>query len=161
MNSLTHFYQYVDKQHGDGCWLWVGGKDPKGYGMYYFKYGTDTLPQGKQAKAHRASYILHVGDIPEGMTVRHKCDNPSCVNPSHLVLGTHQQNMDDKVRHGRHRKQHKVTLPDLHNGDKTLVTIAAVRHAIYLHRRGVDFANIARATDIPYDALRLMFLDKP
>ncbi len=56
---------------------------------------------GKTISAHRLSYIQNVGDIPEGMVVRHKCDNPNCINPEHLELGTHQDNVQDRVDRNR------------------------------------------------------------
>jgi hypothetical protein len=66
-----------------GCWLWIGFTLPAGYG----KFG-DML-------AHRAAWEMFVGLIPEGLFVLHRCDTPSCVNPGHLFLGTHLQNMAD------------------------------------------------------------------
>lgn len=78
----------------DSCWLWIGGCKRTGYGRLNKK--------GKKPKidAHRASWIIHKGPIPEGVYVLHDCpngDNPACVNPDHLWLGTHEQNMHDKV----------------------------------------------------------------
>lgn len=74
-----------------GCWNHSGGILRKGGHRWFFfsRDGvTDTL-------AHRASYRIHKGEIPEGLLVRHLCGNPACVNPEHLELGTHQQNMSD------------------------------------------------------------------
>ena len=82
---------YTDKS-GD-CWMWKGGTFGNGYGYLKVK-GTSCL-------AHRVSYELHKGEIPEGMVVRHTCDVPLCINPSHLLLGTQSDNMRDKVLRGR------------------------------------------------------------
>lgn len=79
----------------EGCWEWRGSKDWCGYGTIKYKERT--------IKAHRYSYTLSGGeDIPEGMVVRHKvCDNPPCVNPDHLLLGTQAENVEDTVTAGR------------------------------------------------------------
>ena len=84
------------------CWLWHGARDPKnGYG----NFGIEGGHNGRTEKAHRAAWLLLVGPIPDGLFVLHKCDNPPCVNPAHLFLGTHQDNMDDKIEKGRTEKQ--------------------------------------------------------
>lgn len=79
-----------------GCWIWTGSLNKTGYGQ--FGVG------GKAVLAHRMSYELFKGPIPKGMHILHSCDNPSCVNPDHLFLGTHQDNMDDKVAKNRQAK---------------------------------------------------------
>ncbi len=88
------------------CWIWIGslhGSTPR---KSYGKWLNTKLVGGQKmsgAKAHRVSYILHYGDIPEGMVVRHKCDTPSCVNPLHLELGTFADNNRDRDERGRWR----------------------------------------------------------
>lgn len=85
------FWHKVDKT-GD-CWLWLGHKSSKGYG--------GVQVDGLSKKAHRVAYELVNGPIPEGLYACHTCDNPSCVNPAHIFLGTQHENMADMVAKGR------------------------------------------------------------
>ena len=87
--------RYIVKR--DGCWSWLGGKDPNGYGRINYR--------GVPMTASRVSYLVHFGDIPEGMNVCHKCDNPECTNPDHLFLGTQAVNVADMHEKGRARKK--------------------------------------------------------
>lgn len=77
----------------DGCWLWTGYTSTFGYGMMRF--------MGKSQNAHRLSWQVHRGPIPDGLSVLHKCDVPACVNPDHLFLGTQSDNMKDCASKGR------------------------------------------------------------
>lgn len=88
----TRFYAKVEKT--ETCWMWLGAKLKTGYGSI----GVN----GKTLRAHRVSYTLEHGDIPDGMLLRHSCDNPLCVNPSHLILGTKTQNTQDALERGQH-----------------------------------------------------------
>ena len=76
-----------------GCWEWSGNKMPSGYGYLKFKY--------KNTLAHRAAYETWVGTIPPGKHVLHSCDNPPCINPGHLRVGTNQDNANDRVSRDR------------------------------------------------------------
>lgn len=80
----------------DGCWKWTSSVDKDGYGA--FRGVVDGIPHGS---AHRYSYALHKGVIPENMMVCHRCDHPWCVNPDHLFIGSGSDNQQDKHRKGR------------------------------------------------------------
>ena len=92
----TRFWQKVRKTTENGCWLWTAALNEHGYGVIH-KTG---MKNGNEL-AHRYSYMLH-GSIKLGeLEVCHRCDNPKCVNPRHLFLGSHTDNMRDSIRKGR------------------------------------------------------------
>lgn len=121
-------------QQGDGCWEW---KAARAYG--YGRIGAGGT-YGPALMAHRVSWEIHYGAIPEGMNVLHHCDNPACVNPEHLFLGTHADNVADKVRKGRgaDRERHGMArLTEAHVleiraavSDGQLLRIVAKRYGI-------------------------------
>jgi HNH endonuclease len=89
------FWSNVKKT--DGCWVWTAKLDSHGYGMS----ATGARGARRYTGAHRQSWKLTFGDIPEGLCVLHRCDNPPCVNPGHLFLGTQGENIDDMHAKGR------------------------------------------------------------
>ena len=95
-NFETRFWEKVDKSGGpNSCWNWTGAKHSFGYGSVRISR--------RAYKAHRVSYEWLIGPIPEGMCLLHTCDNPMCVNPSHLQVGTKMDNTQDMMKKGRHK----------------------------------------------------------
>jgi hypothetical protein len=92
--SLEEYF-WLRVKKTDGCWLWTGRKAYWGYGSVQLYAGAP------RTGAHRASWQIHYGKIPEGLWVLHKCDNPQCVRPDHLFLGTNTDNMRDCWAKGR------------------------------------------------------------
>ena len=110
LTSEERFWSYVDKKSNNECWNWVGHCNKFGYGTIQIN--------NQSILTHRFCYELFFDKISENKPcVLHKCDNPSCVNPNHLFLGTHQDNYDDMVKKGRDNKakgdnhgMHKLTI---------------------------------------------------
>jgi hypothetical protein len=90
-DPVDYFWSRTDRS-GD-CWTWTGSTLRGGYGFAWFEH------RGWQS--HRLAWTLTNGAIPDGMVVRHRCDNPPCCNPSHLELGSHNDNVADAVERGR------------------------------------------------------------
>jgi HNH endonuclease len=96
----------------NGCWLWIGAKNAAGYGKVF--WNKDTERRSVLTDAHRTSWLLHFGPIPDGCYVCHACDTPSCVNPQHLWLGTNSDNILDAIRKGRKRCEPRTHCPQGH-----------------------------------------------
>lgn len=105
LSAETRFVALIELIPFHSCWEWLGYIEGGGYGT--FREGL------RKTRAHIFSYKLYNGDIPNGLNVCHSCDNPSCVNPNHLWLGTSKQNAEDCVRKGRRprgERHHKACL---------------------------------------------------
>ena len=95
VGSFELFWSKVVKT--DNCWIWMGQRNDLGYGKFQYSL----LKKKHYLYAHQFSYIITYGSITEGECVRHTCDNPSCVRPEHLILGSQAENMQDKIARGR------------------------------------------------------------
>lgn len=127
-SAPKRFWKWVVRESNEECWIWVGRVDKDGYGRIGVNY--------KMLRAHRFSYELYVGKIPPDMLVRHTCDNPPCVNPDHLVLGTSIDNVADRVSRQRTSMGEKQAFAKL--------TEAQVTDLRELHTRGFSFAELGR-----------------
>lgn len=117
-------------KNSEGCWGWKFKLSPNGYTK--FRYG------GSCTSGHRVSWMIHNGAIPPGMFVCHICDVKSCVNPEHLFIGTHNDNMRDMVKKGRGRN-----LAGEDNGN-AILTVEKVKKIRRLLRSGVTAVRIAK-----------------
>ncbi|AUR96743.1 HNH nuclease [Vibrio phage 1.232.O._10N.261.51.E11] len=134
LELIERFHEKWNLNEETQCWVWSAAKAGKGYGQI-------KIPKArKQVYAHRLSYMIHKGEITEGMEVCHTCDNPSCVRPSHLFLGTSKDNAQDmksKSRHLNGIKNNQAKLTD----DK----VRAIHRSA---KDGVSQSKIAKANGV-------------
>lgn len=137
----TVFERFADKALiGDDCWEWQAGHHNYGYGTLGGK--------GWRAYAHRLSYELFVGPVPKWLCVLHRCDNPNCVKPSHLFLGTKKDNTQDMLAKGRNR----VFLgQDNPNAKLTPNDVRTIRALVAM---GVSTRETGRTFDISHQTVR-------
>lgn len=118
LTAPARFARAVILTGDGGCWGWSKSRTSRGYGKFAFQSGDWTL-------AHRASYMLFVGPIPDGLFVCHRCDNTSCTNPDHLFLGTCAENNQDMADKGR--RANGPALPHAKLSDEKVREIRASR----------------------------------
>jgi len=139
------FWCSVDKSGGpDACWRWLQGTDRNGYGFTWWC--------GRKQPTHRVAWLVTFGDIPVGMCVLHKCDNPSCCNPMHLWLGTKRDNIADKVVKGRQATGASLNHP-LRKGaahPRTKLTEEDVLELRDLADSGISMVELARKKGLTY-----------
>jgi hypothetical protein len=136
--SEEKFWNQVDVGKNGACWIWKGKKE-QGYGKIYFK--------GKRRFAHRVAWELTNGSIPEGLLVLHSCDEPACVNPAHLWLGTQADNMKDMREKGR----------DVHGEQSphSRLTEEQVKEILRIHGEGkLNMKEISKLVDVHYNTVR-------
>lgn len=136
------FWLHVNKDAPSDCWEWAGALGPNGYGRTS-GFGKNDLV------AHRVSYMLTKGDIPEGKIIMHTCDNRKCVNPDHLVAGTYLENMQDMTRKGR--AYHPIRSGN--RSSRSILTEDAVR-MIRSSKGQITDAEFARRFGVSKSAIR-------
>jgi hypothetical protein len=95
--DVVRFRSKVPVGAPDACWLWAGSRIPTGYGQFVYQ---EDIGRSRHVYAHRVSYTLAHGPIPDGLEILHRCSVPACVNPAHLSVGTHLANMEQAAREG-------------------------------------------------------------
>ena len=126
------FWRFVDKD--DGCWEWQGRTAGR--------YGQFSLTKSKRVPAHRFSYELHFGEIPNGIVICHHCDNPTCVRPDHLFAGSLSDNMQDMIAKHGHPKQRTSYRYKLTENDVRYIRASNETTYALAERYGVDPTSI-------------------
>jgi hypothetical protein len=175
--TMSRFLSKVDR-HGPlhpvlqtHCWVWTGSVRGQGYGQFWYK--------GLSRKASRVSYEIFVGEIPIGRMVLHRCDNRMCVNPDHLYLGDHADNMRDRnsrgrqasgIRNGAYTKPERVPRgarngavlhPGIHRGERngrSVLTEDAVREIRFRYEKGESKVDLARCYAVTRHAIHLIVI---
>lgn len=132
MSLAERFWSKVDRRSDDECWEWQGARKSGGYGVMR----PEGQRNGPTVKAHRMSLMLAGVDV-EGVVVRHRCDNPPCVNPAHLEVGTKAENSRDMVDRGRFTRPNARLTEEQAAQIKALLGFAGLTHKVIASHYGV------------------------
>jgi hypothetical protein len=135
-NIESQFWARIDRRGDDECWAFLGSKSHKGYGAGWFRVNGVVY-----RVSHRASWAIHYGH-PGAMYVCHHCDNPPCVNPRHLFLGTNADNMADMTAKGRQARGPKQALARLTEDQARAIKSSPERTRALAERYGVAYGTI-------------------
>lgn len=138
--EIARFWSRVEVRKQHQCWPWRYDSTKEGYGEFRSVSGINFL-------AHRFSYRIGNGSIERGMVIRHACDNPLCCNPNHLIQGTHQDNVADRVSRGRSARGENSGRAKLTEFQVTLMRRSPLTDAYFADRFGVDAKTIKSARD--------------
>lgn len=148
--DAARFWSYVDKSGANGCWLWTGALfGGTGYGSMYVG------PRRRGVGAHRVSWELHFGAIPDGLCVLHRCDNRPCVRPEHLFLGTRADNIADCYAKGRTVQQTRRYL--MARGERVSTAKLTESQVIKIRLQRADGRSVhslAREYGVSYHAIK-------
>jgi hypothetical protein len=141
------FKEFIGETNERGCIVWSGYKSHDGYGRFY-------MGNNITVAAHRFSYEINCGPIPDNLQVLHKCDNPPCVNPEHLFLGTPNDNAKDRAKKGRQQRHHGESNPN------SKVSVEDVKEIRKMHKQGYTSKQIAELFPIASSSIRRIYSRK-
>lgn len=149
---ITHgvekrFWDKVEKT--ESCWNWIGAINPSGHAVLKI--------EGKNRGAHRISYAIHNGEIPENLCILHKCHNAKCVNPEHLYAGTPQQNSQDEIDRKNTRK-YKCENPTKYIGVRWDKTRKNWISYVYVNKKLIDIGRHVSEVDAARNHDRIIFM---
>ncbi|MEQ6351506.1 HNH endonuclease [Ralstonia pseudosolanacearum] len=145
----VRLWSRVDMSAGpDSCWLWLGGVNAKGYGQIR-REPVGNATRGEKTLTHRVAWELTHGAIPDGLHVCHRCDNPCCVNPAHLWLGTHADNLADMKVKGRAARGNRSGTARLESRQ-----VQIIKRLLYLgHCSALEVATLLGVSPATIDAI--------